>query len=146
MARSAQSRFATTFPAGRRTGAPRPCSTAAPSPAITSSQEGRCFPAYSGALWESGGSKGRSLALNGRPNGPVFGRPGRPALESRNPKDLRHQRRGLLVSLSVSTWRKQLRPVCAFAAALLLIALASRPCLAQVTQSADSISTRIQRL
>lgn len=50
------------------------------------------------------------------------------------------------MSLSVSTWRKQLRPVCAFAAALLLIALASRPCLAQVTQSADSISTRIQRL
>jgi tol-pal system protein YbgF len=50
------------------------------------------------------------------------------------------------VSLSISTWRKQLRPACAFAAALLLIAMAARPCLAQATQSADSISTRIQRL
>jgi uncharacterized coiled-coil protein SlyX len=50
------------------------------------------------------------------------------------------------VSLSISTWRKQLRPACAFAAALLLIATAARPCLAQATQSSDSIGTRIQRL
>ena len=50
------------------------------------------------------------------------------------------------MSLSISTWRKQLRPACAFAAALLLIAVAARPCVAQATQSSDSISTRIQRL
>lgn len=50
------------------------------------------------------------------------------------------------MSLSISTWRKQLRPACAFAAALLLIATAARPCLAQATQSSDSIGTRIQRL